>query len=692
MARSAFALKGNMETIADTQHLPVYIMAVLIVCVFAVILSNRLLYKRQQEVKTQARQLNTQLGLVLTSSKTQVWTFDIIKNHYTLLSNDGVEKSYTPIDFAQFFDSNDFGKLHKAVVSLPDSEEATQPIVIKGPTPEDGSMAHLYKISLNVLQRDKKGKARILLGAQRDITEDTARKEKTRNLAMRYHTIFYSSLVDMVFYDANGVLSDINEKACETFGISSRDQLMKRKVRITDVPAYKELDFNHLENLQMVSVTDIDRTKRDDERIPEITVGGKMYYECDVTPIRDNDNRLNGIITAGRNITDMVDSHHRQQRDTLLLKKRTKEIQEYINNINYSLKVSGVRLVNYHPDNHELEIFSDLNQVQYSLPQIRCITLVALPDRRKASGLLFRMDRRTPGNFTSTLQTCLHDEQGRHVYLTFSMVPVVGKDGIISHYFGMLRNETEMAYTELQLIKETEKAQETEKLKNTFLLNMSYEIRTPLNAVIGFAELFNGPHDVEDEPVFSEEIKRNTNELLALVNDILYISRLDAKMVEFNYQETDFAALFDGFCYMGWSMLAPGVKVQVENPYNHLMVVIDEQHLGEIISKLCVHAAGATKTGFIRAKYDYRHGELNITFEDSGCGVNEKDLPHVFDRFARDKDNVRHGTGLDMSIIKELVEQMGGSIEIQSEEGKGTVVYLIIPCKRTFMERKEEAV
>ena len=692
MALTVFAQKENMETIADAHHLSAYFVAALMISVFVMIFSNRLFYYRQREVSIHAQQLNTQLGLVLSSNKTQVWTYDVAKRLYTLLSKGEEEKSYLPIDFAQFFESNDFRQLHKAVTTMIDSGEEAEPLIVRGRIPEDGSQARIYKITLTVLQRERKGKVKILLGTQLDVTESKTRKEKASNLALRYHTIFNSSLVDMIYYDANGLMTDINDKACETFGIASRDALMNRKVKITDIPSYRDLDYNRLESLQMVSITDIDRTKREDERIPEISVGGKMYYECSVTAVRDKDNKLHGIITAGRNISDMVESQHRQQQDSLLLKKRTKDIQNYINNINYSLKVSGVRLVNYHPDTHELQVFSDLNKVQYSLSQIRCSSHLATSDQRKARGLLLRMDHRTPGNFTSTLQTRFHDEQGRNIFLTFSMVPVTGKDGIISHYFGMLRNETEMVYTERQLLKETKKAQETEELKNTFLLNMSYEIRTPLNAVIGFAELFNGPHDVEDEPVFAEEIKRNTNELLALVNDILYISRLDAKMVEFNYKETDLAALFDGYCYMGWSMLAPGVKVQVDNPYNHLMVIIDEQYLGEVIGKLCLNAARVTTAGTIRAKYDYRHGELNIAIEDSGRGLSENEVPHVFDRFARHENNQREGTGLYMAIIKELVEQMGGTIEFQSEKGKGSAVYVIIPCEMTAMEKKTEII
>ncbi len=79
---------------------------------------------------------------------------------------------------------------------------------------------------------------------------------------------------------------------------------------------------------------------------------------------------------------------------------------------------------------------------------------------------------------------------------------------------------------------------------------------------------------------------------------------------------------------------------------------------------------------------------MNITIEDTGRGFSEKDLKHIFDRFARDENNQREGTGLDMAIIKELVEQMGGTIEIQSEEGKGSSIYIIIPCEMTAMEKK----
>ena len=229
-------------------------------------------------------------------------------------------------------------------------------------------------------------------------------------------------------------------------------------------------------------------------------------------------------------------------------------------------------------------------------------------------------------------------------------------------------------------------------LKNAFLLNMSYEIRTPLNAVLGFAELFNQEHDPADEPVFVEEIKKSSNSLLELVNDILFLSRLDAHMIEINPTYTDFATVFDGYCLMGWSDVKPGVKVVVENPYDHLVVNIDEGNVAQVIQKLCLNAAYYTHDGFLRAKYEYRRGVLTIIIEDTGEGIDAETLPKVFDRFVTNQKEEHCGTGLGLPIVKELVEQMGGTVDFQSDLGKGTTAWVSIPCEVTTIEKKKEII
>ena len=675
--------------IMDFPHIALCMLAVLVIAIIVLIIYNRIYYRREKDIITRTSQMNTQLALVLNSNKTQVWTFDTMKQIFVVLQEGNTSKEYTPLDFAQFFNHDDVNKLRQLTDAIIRREKEAGTIVVSG-REEEGETTPTYEVHVSVLSRDRQGAPQVLLGIQRDTTEDVERQEESHRLALRYHTVFDSSLIDMIFYNEEGILTDINDTALESFGVKDREALLKRKVNIRDIPSYRDIDLEHLEHTVLSSITDIDETKQTDERIPELTVGGKFYYEATLSTLRDERGSLHGVIAAGRNITEMVQSHHRQQENRRLIKQTTKEIETYIANINYTLRASGVRIFHYYPDAHQLDISSDLRRVQYSLSQIRCASLIDPSDRRRLRGFFLRMDHRRQQAFTATFHTIFRDEQKRRIHMTFSTVPVTNEEGTITHYFGLCRNDTEAIYTEARLREETEKAQETESLKDTFLTNMSYEIRTPLNTVVGFAGLYNAPHDEADEPVFAEEIKRNTGRLLKLVNDILFISKLDARMVEFNYKDTDFAALFEGYCYMGWSMLNPGVTVSAENPYSSLIVRIDEKNLCDVIQKLCEHAARNTTEGTIRAKYEYRHGELSISIEDTSKGIPTKQLSHLFDRFTKNESINQYDTGLEMPIIKELVEQMGGSIEIQSGEGKGTTAYIILPCEMKKMEKKVE--
>ena len=690
---AVMAQEENMETILDIHHILAYLVAAFLISVFVMIFFNRVIYYRERDVTKQGKQLIAQLSLVMTSNKTAAWTYDAKHDLYKIVAEQGTsETTYTPFEFSQFYDRNDFTELLKVMSKVRERMKPSETIIVRS-TPiksESGEdYQHIYEITITVLRKGKSGFPLQLLGTQRDITDEQQRAEEAKRTALRYQTLFDSSLVDMVYFDGEGTMLDINDKACESYFIKDRKALIAKKPKYTDWPSMRDIDLTSDTPTPSSSIVDL---KNVNNRVGSLAShdwgGDKIYFERTTTLLRDKDGKLNGIMMAGRNITDMVNSFHQQKKTSLLIESRIKDIQQYIQNINYSLKVSDVRMVNYHPDTHNLDISSDLNATEYTLPQLRAFIMVHPDDYAKAERLFCRMDRLHPGTFSETVRTIMRDNQGRHVYLNFNMMPITDSEGKITHYFGMCRNETEMTYTELRLQEETEKAQEEERLKNTFLLNMSHELRTPLNAVIGFAELFNSEHSEEDEPIFAEEIKKNTGVLLALINDILFLSRLDARMIEYNYQECDFAMLFEGWCYMGWSNLQPNVKAVVDNPYNRLLVNIDQQNLGMVIQKLCTHSGATTKEGTVRAKYEYRHGELNITIDDTSKGMSPQELENAFNRFANEDNNDAEGTGLDLPIVKELIEQMGGSIEVQSERDKGTTFFVTIPCEMGVLEKK----
>ena len=246
---------------------------------------------------------------------------------------------------------------------------------------------------------------------------------------------------------------------------------------------------------------------------------------------------------------------------------------------------------------------------------------------------------------------------------------------------------TEERATERELQREKLKAQEVENVKNVFLRNMSYEIRTPITTVVGFAKLFVEDHDPADEDDFIKEIKDNSTYLLKLVNDILFLSRLDAHMIEFNNSDIDLAYTFEGHCQMGWAKsMKPGVNYVVEVPYEHLVVNIDDANVGHIIEQIAENAAHYTEQGTVKARFDYIGDRLLITIDDTGKGISPEARKTMFERFSSSMGS--NSTGLGLPICVELAQQMGGAIYVNSAEGKGTTVWILIPCKATLVEKK----
>lgn len=666
----------------------IYLIAVLVISAIAMVVYNRLTYYKEKRVTRKVQRLNAQLTLIMDANKTDAWTYNTKKNQFKVISKENLtETFYTPFEFSQLYDREDFKQVVKAIEGIQNREIITDSMTVKSAPSQDGDIK-IYEITLSVLRRNKQDQPIEILGTQRDATKEKKLAEEDKNLMLKYHTVFNSSLIDMIYYDADGYLAELNETACKTFGVKNPQTLLKRKMKMTDIPSYREFDAKTLEQTQLSSITDISKVKETDERVPEVTRLGKMYYEVMLEPIKDIHNQSLGVIAAGRDITEMVESHHRQQESARLMEERSKALKQYINDLNYTLKISDARLTNYYPATHTLDILSDITGEGTHLSQLKAVAMIHPDDRKRAKMLITRMDRLYKGTFSEILHTKLRDHNGRDIYLNFSMMPITNKEGNVTHYFGMCRNETEMAYVEKHLQEESAKAQEEEQLKNAFLLNMSYELRVPLHAVIGFAELFKKEHNREDEPIFANEIKKNTDVLLTLINDILFISRLDAHMIEYHYEVCDFASLFEGWCQMGWSDASKNIKQITENSYNSLLVNIDPQNLGTAIQKLCGYTALTTKAGSLKSRYEYLHDELIIIVEDTGLGIEFDEVPKIFNRFMGDAKNKRIGTGLDLPIVKELVEQMGGTIDVLSEPGKGSTFFMSIPCELTSFEKK----
>ena len=674
-------------------HYALALSAVLLVVILVVVLYNRVYMRRANEANARRKEQNAHLALVLQAGRLRIWKYLPATRHYLFLSEEGtMEQRYNPIDFQQFFERDDFERLRTAIFDICEGKQNSAVLTLASNAKDDAFLRH-YEITVSVDRRDTRGRVTSILGIQHDVTDEYRRLETVNQLLLRYHTVFSTSLVDMLYYDNKGVLQDINERACQAFGVPNREYVLNNKFLLKNNPFFADVSLETMDNTRTSCIVDFGDYTDPVYHIDELGLADKkMYYESTINPIRDANGNLEGVYMAGRDITEMVLSYRRQKEGAEKLRKVNEDIRQYISNINYALRISDIRMVNYYPKSFTLEMSDNITQSQMKLSQLRCIRLATPRFRRTVSSVLNRMDHLSPYNIQVNIETEIRDKKGRQIWLLFNLVPMLDADGKVERYFGMCRNMTDMVETENRLAVETKKAQETELLKQSFLSNMSYEIRTPLNNVVGFAGLFNTPHDEADEPAFVEQIKANSNNMLTLVNDVMLLSSLDANMVEYRKDDIDFAQIFASHCQMGWSNANPQIKTIIDNPYESLVVNIDLEHLGKVIEKLCWLSALTLKEGYAKARYEYRRGELLITIEDTGDGIPEEGMAHIFDRFVHNIDNHLLGTGLDLPIVQAIVRQMGGTIEIESKLHQGTTAWVSIPCEAKNIERRREEI
>lgn len=679
----------------------VWKLAVLLV-VFAIIaLCYYLFYRfREKKLTKDLRMKNARLSLILSTSNVRFWTYDIPTKTFTLMDEHGnPTSSFTILEFSQRYNHDDFVELTKAINKLARQEEEQMTIELHGSEERSSEKQRLgkhssgmnpveikdreYTIELGVLRRHRNGRPSVIIGTRSDITEERRMRRQAQNTMLRYQAIFNSAMVDMVYFDKNGYLYDLNEKAARTFN-STREEIIRAHNNLRDVLDISEED---LRNFEYSYVTQIFSHPDEDHRINHhIKRHDKMYYELQLVPVYDKEHHLLGIYGTGRDVTEVANTYNRQQENLRKLAKANSELTAYIQNINYVMKVGGVRMMNYSSKTHMLTIFDEIGHAQYELTQTRTLGLTCESHKYAAQRMLNSMDNHTLIPISTTIQSTIRTREGIPLCLQIHFVPVSNDSGMPMEYFGMCRDVSQIKYTEKELEKETIRAQEVEVVKNAFLRNMSYEIRTPLNAVVGFAELFQMDHSSDDERVFIEEIKENSRTLLTLINNILFLSRLDARMIEIKPKTTDMAKVFDNRCHTCWAQLqVPGVEYRIENPYEELMVDIDANNVGIILDQIITNACQHTTKGFVRARIDYIGDRLILAVEDTGEGIAKEFLPTIFERFAT---GANIGSGLGLSICHELVQQMDGTINIKSEPGKGTTVWVSIPCKASEIVRK----
>ena len=250
-------------------------------------------------------------------------------------------------------------------------------------------------------------------------------------------------------------------------------------------------------------------------------------------------------------------------------------------------------------------------------------------------------------------------------------------------YLFFMKRYHEQQYAEKLQLSAAE-AQEASEAKTRFLFNMSHDIRTPMNAIMGFTELLNrNLDDQEKARGYLRKIQNASGLLLTIINQVLEMARIESGTVTLKLEAADLSALFHSVnTVFEADIQKKNIQYSEDAHVPHKFAYCDKTKLEEIYLNIVSNAIKYTPDGHaIRVEIhelpseDKKKACYRFTCEDSGIGMSADYLPHIFDEFSREHTTTENkvvGTGLGLPIVKSLIEQMGGTIQVESTQGVGT--------------------
>lgn len=298
------------------------------------------------------------------------------------------------------------------------------------------------------------------------------------------------------------------------------------------------------------------------------------------------------------------------------------------------------------------------------------------------------------GSFEGELRL-LH-EDGHYVFLSTRSVIVKDESGEMLGSLTISRDITKLKKEHEELIKANMVAETSNKLKSTFLANISHEVRTPLNSVVGFSNLLLADditREVREQ--YFEHITYNSEKLLQIIGDIIDLSRLESSQIEISSEEVSVSQVVKEVIDEARQVIRRNEKtitISVITPLdnNSDRILSDRVWLKRVLNHLMDNAIKFTLDGSVELSYYLQNGDLVFKVRDTGIGINKENLGRIFEEFQQEIDGHHRpfeGLGIGLTLVKEVIGKMGGKILVQSEKGIGSVFTFSIPYRQTEIAR-----
>ncbi|WP_234734980.1 PAS domain S-box protein [Tellurirhabdus bombi] len=333
---------------------------------------------------------------------------------------------------------------------------------------------------------------------------------------------------------------------------------------------------------------------------------------------------------------------------------------------------------------------SVLKRTGYRPEEVMGQPIINYVDKHDVKRALLRVIRhKSLRNFEATIRR----KDGTERQFMFNMLTLSDNGGRVTEVATLARDITELKRNAQELMLAKEDAERSLKVKERFLANMSHEIRTPMNGVIGMIDLLNDTPLDQEQKDYVQTIKRSSETLLNILNDILDLSKIEAGKMQLHEAPLPLQEILDKLVALfGQQANAKGNKLIYKlGPDLPQYVIADQTRLLQILSNLTSNAIKFTENGAvtIHVSLQEKRGKFNrikFSVQDTGIGIAKEDLGLLFNSFSQVDTSSRKsfgGTGLGLAISKELAALMKGSIGVDSAAGQGSVFWFTIEVKET---------
>lgn len=278
------------------------------------------------------------------------------------------------------------------------------------------------------------------------------------------------------------------------------------------------------------------------------------------------------------------------------------------------------------------------------------------------------------------------DKNGSEYWELLSITPIKNSKNVITNFVTVKEDITQLKMIEEALIQARDKAEQSDKLKSAFLQNLSHEIRTPLNAICGFSNLIKDYLEVDTPEIlnFASIIEKNSEQLLAIVSDVLTMSSIETGLEVIIEKSINIdSVMTEVYDVFSRRMADKEIEFTVQAADNEALYIIsDRAKLIQILSNLLDNAIKFTSEGSIKLEYIVYNSHIDFNVTDTGIGLTNEASSLIFERFRQADPSISidfGGTGLGLAISSSYAEMLGGKLTVESELNVGSTFTLTLP-------------